>query len=194
MTGLNDVRPIRRLGVTRRRLREEVDRPALGPLPRSPTSTQNGRSAASASTSCRCRLPLLQRPASFPARRGRGAADGADRRGLLRGRTDRRSSARRRQSQHTTFSGTCRPPPPLPGWTIERIRARRSGSDRRRRRCASGSWNLATIPEQGYRACLGIVRLSGRSRRPSASRLRPSAPSDRRQDLRFRQIHPRQPS
>jgi transposase len=33
MTGLNEVRPIRRLGVTRRRLLEEVDRPALKPLP-----------------------------------------------------------------------------------------------------------------------------------------------------------------
>ena len=36
MAGLNDVRPIRRLGVTRRRLLEEVDRPALKPLPTEP--------------------------------------------------------------------------------------------------------------------------------------------------------------
>src|SRR5208337_1583299 len=36
MTGLNEIRPIRRLGVTRRRLLEEVDRPALKPLPTEP--------------------------------------------------------------------------------------------------------------------------------------------------------------
>ncbi len=33
LTRLNEERPIRRLGVTRRRLLEEVDRPALKPLP-----------------------------------------------------------------------------------------------------------------------------------------------------------------
>ena len=36
MNDLNEVRPIRRLGVTRRRLLEEVDRPALKPLPTEP--------------------------------------------------------------------------------------------------------------------------------------------------------------
>ncbi|RUN71022.1 IS21 family transposase, partial [Staphylococcus epidermidis] len=36
LTRLNEERPIRRLGVTRRRLLEEVDRPALKPLPASP--------------------------------------------------------------------------------------------------------------------------------------------------------------
>ena len=33
---INDERPIRRLGVTRRQLLEEVDRPALKPLPAEP--------------------------------------------------------------------------------------------------------------------------------------------------------------
>src|SRR6202167_4936613 len=33
---LNDERPIRRLGVTRRQLREDLDRPALKPLPTEP--------------------------------------------------------------------------------------------------------------------------------------------------------------
>src|SRR5208283_4591639 len=36
MTDLNEVRPIRRLGVTRRRLLEQVDRPALKALPAEP--------------------------------------------------------------------------------------------------------------------------------------------------------------
>ena len=36
MTRLNEERPIRRLGVTRRKLLEEIDRPALKALPESP--------------------------------------------------------------------------------------------------------------------------------------------------------------
>jgi hypothetical protein len=34
--GLNDERPLRRLGVTRRQLLEQIDRPALKPLPAEP--------------------------------------------------------------------------------------------------------------------------------------------------------------
>ena len=36
LTRLNEERPIRRLGVTRRQLLEELDRPALKPLPTEP--------------------------------------------------------------------------------------------------------------------------------------------------------------
>jgi hypothetical protein len=36
LTGLNEERPLRRLGVTRRQLLEEVDRPALKGLPSEP--------------------------------------------------------------------------------------------------------------------------------------------------------------
>src|SRR5260370_6841717 len=36
LTRLNEERPIRRLGVTRRKLLEEIDRPALKALPESP--------------------------------------------------------------------------------------------------------------------------------------------------------------
>ncbi|MCP1838608.1 hypothetical protein J2R78_001575 [Bradyrhizobium sp. USDA 4538] len=50
LTRLNEERPIRRLGVTRRRLLEEVDRPALKPLPASPTCSRSGVSGASTST------------------------------------------------------------------------------------------------------------------------------------------------
>ena len=51
MTHLNEVRPIRRLGVTRRQLLEEVDRPALKSLPTEPYEFCGmERTAASAST------------------------------------------------------------------------------------------------------------------------------------------------
>ena len=50
MTRLNEERPIRRLGVTRRKLLEEIDRPALQALPESLTCSPSGGSAGSAST------------------------------------------------------------------------------------------------------------------------------------------------
>jgi hypothetical protein len=50
LTHLNEVRPIRRLSVTRRQLLEQIDRPALKSLPVEPMSFPNGGHAASAST------------------------------------------------------------------------------------------------------------------------------------------------
>ena len=47
---LNEERPLRRLGVTRRMLLEELDRPYLRRCPASPTPLPNGGYAASAST------------------------------------------------------------------------------------------------------------------------------------------------
>ena len=77
------------------------------------------------------------------------------------------------------------------GWTIERIR-----DDARRIGPATAALCEQILesrphPEQGYRACLGIVRLAGsfgaarRGRRRARHR-------NRRPDLRLRQIHPRQ--
>jgi transposase len=50
MNDLNEVRPLRRLGATRRRLLEEVDRPALKSLPAEPYEFAQWKTAASAST------------------------------------------------------------------------------------------------------------------------------------------------
>jgi hypothetical protein len=43
MTHLNEERPIRRLGVTRRQLLEQIDRPALKSLPRRSSSDRRFR-------------------------------------------------------------------------------------------------------------------------------------------------------
>ena len=112
--------------------------------------------------SCRCRLPLLQRPASCPARRGRGAADGADRRDLLQGRTDRRSSPRRRQSQaYDALRAHAVQPPPLRRLD-DRAHPRRRAADRTGDVGAvRADPGIPPHPEQGYLACVGIVRLSG---------------------------------
>jgi hypothetical protein len=50
---LNEERPIRRLGVTRRQLLEELDRPALKPLPAEPYDRRVPEAVSSRSTPCR---------------------------------------------------------------------------------------------------------------------------------------------
>jgi len=52
MTGLNEVRPVRRFGVTRRRLLEEIDRPALKPLPAEPYEYAEWRKCPWAGGNC----------------------------------------------------------------------------------------------------------------------------------------------
>jgi transposase len=72
LTRLNEERPIRRLGVTRRRLLEEVDRPALKPLPVPPMSSPSGGSAASVSiTTSRWRSITTAFRIASPAPRSR---------------------------------------------------------------------------------------------------------------------------
>ncbi len=78
----------------------------------------------------RGRRPLLQRPVSLRSRRGRGAADRSDRRNLPQGRADRRSPARRRQSQAHDHSRThAVQPSPLRGMD-DRAHPRRRSADR----------------------------------------------------------------
>jgi transposase len=92
---LNEERPIRRLAVTRRQLLEEIDRPALKPLPVEPYEFCEWRA---------CRVGIDYHvealgSVSLHARRCRRAADRQDRRGLLQRRANRRAYAHRRQPQ-----------------------------------------------------------------------------------------------
>ncbi len=158
------MRPLRRLGVTRRRLLEEIDRPALKPLPTTPYEFAEWKH-------CRVGIdyhvevaaPLLQRALSLPARRSRGAADGAHASRFsskasgspahLRGGGNHKHTtlSEHMPSSHRRYAG----------WTIDRIRA-----DARRIGPATAALCELILesrphPEQGFRACLGIVRLSG---------------------------------
>ena len=100
MTHLNEVRPIRRLGATRRQLLETVDRPSLRSLPTEPYEFSEWRDMPRRHRpSRRGRRPLLQRASPLRPRRGRRAADGAHRRDFPQRRTHRRPSARQRQPQ-----------------------------------------------------------------------------------------------
>src|SRR5215210_574595 len=88
---LNEQRSIRRLGVTRRQLLEELGQAGAEALPDGALCA--GRVAGSpgrARLPCRDRPPLLQRPLPPRARAGRGPFDGANRRDLPARRAHRR--------------------------------------------------------------------------------------------------------
>ena len=163
MTDLNEVRPIRRLGVTRRRLLEEVDRSALKSLPAQPYEFAEWKN-------CRVgidyHIEVAAHYYSVPHRFIRAEVEVR-----LTVRTveiflkGERIAAHARgggNHKHTTIDEH------MPsshrryaGWTIERIRedARRIGP------ATTALCELILEsrphPEQGFRACLGIVRLSG---------------------------------
>src|SRR5262249_42463534 len=113
-----------------------------------------------------CRLPrrarksFLQRAPPLCPQRGGGAADAASRRDLSEGRADCRSSARRRNHRHTTV------PEHMPSshrryadWTVERIRREAASIGPATAALCELILQRRPHPEQGFRACLGIVRL-----------------------------------
>jgi transposase len=163
MHELNEVRPLRRLGVTRRRLLEEIDRPALKLLPTTPYEYAEWKN-------CRVgidyHVDVAHHYYSVPHRFLR-----AEVQARLTARTvevflrGERIAAHLRgggNHKHTTLSEH------MPsshrryaGWTLDRIRA-----DARRIGPATAALCELILesrphPEQGFRACLGIVRLSG---------------------------------
>src|SRR4249919_2000623 len=163
LTHLNEERPIRRLGVTRRQLLEELDRPAVKSLPAEPYEFSEWRS-------CRVGIDYHVEVAahyySVPYRFARAEVDAR-----LTARTveiflkGERIAAHMRMSgnhKHTTVAEH------MPsshrryaGWTIDRIR-----TDARLIGPATAALCELILehrshPEQGFRACLGIVRLAG---------------------------------
>ena len=163
MAQLNDRQNLRRIGVTRRQLLEEVDRPALKALPGEPYEYSEWRA-------CRVgvdyHVDIDAHYYSVPYRFARAEVEA---RLTLRGveiflKGERiavhlRAGGNRK---HTTV------PEHMPsshrryaGWTIERI-----GEDARKIGPATAALCEQILesrphPEQGYRACLGIVRLAG---------------------------------
>lgn len=159
---LNEVRPIRRLGVTRRQLLEELDRPCLKPLPVEPYVFAEWRARR---VGVDYHVDIDSHFYSVPYRFARRQIEVR-----LTARTvevffkGERIAAHMRSSgnrKHTTV------PEHMPSshrrhadWTIERIR----------REAAAIGPSVALLcelilehrphPEQGFRACLGIVRLT----------------------------------
>jgi transposase len=159
---LNEERPIRRLGVTRRRLLEEIDRPALKALPVEPYILAEWRI-------CRVgidyHVELEAHYYSVPYRFARLEVEARlTARTVEIFRKGERIAAHRRMSgnhKHTTLAEH------MPsshrryqGWTIARIRADAA-------RIGPATATLCDLilaershPEQGFRTCLGIVRLT----------------------------------
>ena len=163
MRHLNEERPIRRLGVTRRQLLEEIDRPALKSLPDEPYEFSEWRT-------CRVGIDYHVEAAahfySVPHRFARAEVEAR-----LTVRTVEIFLKGERIAAHLRMSGnhghtTVAEHMPsshrrYAGWTIERIRA-----DARKIGPATAALCEQILearphPEQGYRACLGVVRLVG---------------------------------
>ena len=191
---LNEARPIRRLGVTRRKLLEEIDRPALKVLPIEPYEYCEWRACrVGVDYHVDAGLPLLQRALSLRPRRGRGAADRADRRDFPQGRADRRAYADERQPQAHDHSRAY----------ALRSSALRGLDDRAHPAGRAPDWAgdggaVRADPREQAPSRAGLSRLSrhrsprrplwrrtGRSRRRTRHR-------DRRENLWLGQIHPRQ--
>src|SRR5271170_6127219 len=158
---LNDERPIRRLGVTRRQLLEELDRPALKPLPAEPYVFAEWRARR---VGIDYHVDVDRHYYSVPYRFAKDAVEVR-----LTARTVEVFAKGERIAVHLRSSGNGRHTTVqdhMPSshrryadWTIERIRrdAAMIGPS------ASALCDLIlkerSHPEQGFRACLGIVRL-----------------------------------
>ena len=164
MAHLNEQRPIRRLGATRPQLLETVDRPSQRSLPTEP------RHEFSEWRTCRVgidyHVDVAHHYYSVPHRFARAEVDAR-----LTVRTVEIFLKGERIAAHVRASGNHKHttiPEHMPsshrryaGWTIERIRA-----DARLIGPATAALCELILearphPEQGFRACLGIVRLAG---------------------------------
>ena len=163
MTQLNDRQPLRRLGVTRRQLLEEVDRPALKALPDRAYEYSEWRE-------CRVgvdyHVDIDRHYYSVPYRFVRAEVDvRLTARGVEIFHKGERIAVHLRSSsnrKHTTVSEH------MPsshrryaGWTIERIREDARKIGKATAALCEQILESRPHPEQGYRACLGIVRLVG---------------------------------
>jgi transposase len=158
---LNEERPIRRLGVTRRQLHEELDRPALKPLPGEIYVFAEWRARR---VGVDYHVDVDGHYYSVPYRFAREQVEvrltGAT---LEVFRKGERIAAHLRCSgnrKHTTV------PEHMPSshrrhadWTIERIRREAAGIGPSTALLCELILENRPHPEQGFRACLGIVRL-----------------------------------
>lgn len=163
LENLNDERPLRRLGVTRRKLFDEIDRPALRALPAEPYEYCEWRLRR---VGIDYHVEIDAHYYSVPYRFARAEVEARlTVRGVEIFHKGERVAVHLRMSgnhKHTTI------PEHMPsshrryaGWTIERIR-----EDARKIGPATAALCEQILearphPEQGYRACLGVVRLAG---------------------------------
>ena len=163
MTHLNEERPIRRLGVTRRQLLEEIDRPALKPLPLEPYEFCEWRIGR---VGIDYHVEIGAHYYSVPHRFARTQIEAR-----LTVRTVEIFLRGERIATHMRASGDHKHttvPEHMPsshrryaGWTIERIRADAGLIGPATAALCEVILEARPHPEQGFRACLGIIRLGG---------------------------------
>jgi transposase len=158
---LNDQRPIRRLGVTRRQLLEELDRPALKPLPAEPYVFAEWRARR---VGLDYHIDVDGHYYSVPYRFAREQVEVR-----LTAQTVEVFRKGERIAAHLRGSGNHRHttvPDHMPSshrryadWTIERIRGQARTIGPSTALLCDLILEERPHPEQGFRACLGIVRL-----------------------------------
>jgi transposase len=174
LVDLNERRPLRRLGVTRRQLLEELDRPALKPLPAEPYVYAEWRARR---VGLDYHLDIDGHYYSVPYRFAREQVEVR-----LTARTVEVFRKGERIAAHLRTSGNGRHttvPEHMPSshrrhadWTIERIRREAAAIGPSTALLCELILEHRPHPEQGFRACLGIVRLVkpfGRERVEAAS-------------------------
>jgi transposase len=158
---LNDERPIRRLGVTRRQLLEELDRPALKPLPAEPYVFAEWRARR---VGIDYHVDVDKHYYSVPHRFARAEVEVR-----LTGRSVEVFAKGERIAVHLRSSGngkhtTVQEHMPsshrrYANWTLDRIRTDAAAIGPSTAALCELILEHRPHPEQGFRACLGIVRL-----------------------------------
>ncbi len=158
---LNEERPIRRLGVTRRALLEELDRPHLKPLPSEPYVFAEWRlRRVGIDYHVEVEAHFYSVPYRFARREVEVRLTPRTVEIFLKGERDRRASALQRQSpahhraEHMPSSHRR-----YADWTVERIRREAAAIGPATAALCELILERRPHPEQGFRSCLGIVRL-----------------------------------
>src|SRR6266568_3926209 len=159
---VNDQRPIRRLGVTRRQLLEDLDRPALKPLPAEPYVFAEWRARR---VGIDYHVDVDKHYYSVPHRFARAEVEVR-----LTGRTVEVFARGERIAAHLRSSGnhkhtTVQEHMPsshrrYADWTLDRIRTDAAAIGPSTAALCDLILEHRPHPEQGFRACLGIVRLA----------------------------------
>ena len=180
------------LGKSRRELLETIDRPALNELPTSPIVCGMEARPCRARLSHRDRRPLLLGAVAADPRDRRGAHHRRDGRGLPQGPAGREPSRSRVRNRHTTITEH------MPSahrryaeWTPQRMMREAAKIGPATIALVEAIMKAKPHPEQGFRSCLGIMRLvktygpPGRGREPARQR-------HRRDQLRLDRLDPQE--
>ena len=166
LADINGHRPLRRLGVTRQQLFEELDRPALKPLPAEPYVYTEWRVRRPGSTIMSRSKTITTASPTFRRRRTRGAPHGAHGGGVPQGRADRRPYPQLGQSSPHHHCGAHALEPPALRRLVHRAHPPRS----------FGRWRfhrhpMRVDPRRAPPSRAGLPRLPGH--RPAGQVLRP---------------------